>query len=65
LAREVPTAQFDGADARAAGTRDAIAEAARDAVEPTADLAGTVEYKRHLVGVFAQRAIDSLLAQAS
>ena len=65
MAREVPTAQFAGADPRDAGTRDAIAEAARNAVEPTADLAGSVEYKRHLVGVFAQRALDSLLAQAS
>jgi carbon-monoxide dehydrogenase medium subunit len=65
MARKVPTAQFAGADARAAATRDAIAEAARAAVEPTADLAGSVEYKRHLVGVFAQRAVDSLLAQAS
>jgi carbon-monoxide dehydrogenase medium subunit len=65
MARAVPTEQFAGADARDAGTRDAIAEAARGAVEPTADLAGSVEYKRHLVGVFAQRAVDSLLAQAS
>jgi carbon-monoxide dehydrogenase medium subunit len=65
MARQVPTEQFAGADARDAGTRDAIAEAARGAVEPTADLAGSVEYKRHLVGVFAQRAVDSLLAQAS
>ncbi len=65
MARVVPTAQFAGADARAAGTREALAEAARAAVEPTADLAGSAEYKRHLVGVFAQRAVDSLLAQAS
>jgi carbon-monoxide dehydrogenase medium subunit len=65
MARAVPTAQFAGADARAAGTREALAEAARAAVEPIADLAGTVEYKRHLVGVFAQRAVASLLAQAS
>ena len=65
LARAVSTAQFAGADARAAATRDAIAEAARAAVEPTADLAGSVEYKRHLVGVFAQRAVASLIAQAS
>ena len=65
MARVVPTAQFAGADARVAGTRDAIAEAARAAVEPTADLAGSVEYKRHLVGVFAQRAVASLVAQAS
>ena len=65
MARPVPTAQFAGADARDAGTREALAEAARAAVEPIADLAGTVDYKRHLVGVFAQRAIASLMAQAS
>lgn len=65
IPRVVPTAQFAGADARDAVTREAIAEAARLAVEPLADLAGGVEYKRHLVGVFAQRAIDSLVSQAS
>ena len=65
MPRSVPTAQFAGADARDARTREAIAEAARAAVEPTADLAGSVEYKRHLVGVFARRAVDSLVAQAA
>jgi len=65
IPRVVPTAQFAGADARDPGTREAIAEAARDAVEPLADLAGGVEYKRHLVGVFAQRAIDALVSQAA
>jgi carbon-monoxide dehydrogenase medium subunit len=65
MARPVSTAQFAGADARDAGTREALAEAARAAVEPIADLAGSVEYKRHLVGVFAQRALASLVAQAS
>src|SRR6185295_10393018 len=63
--RVVPTAQFAGADAHDAPTREAIAEAARRAVEPLADLAGGVEYKRHLVGVFTQRAIDALVAQAT
>jgi aerobic carbon-monoxide dehydrogenase medium subunit len=65
MARAVSTAQFSGADAGAADTREALAEAARSAVEPIADLAGGVEYKRHLVGVFAQRAFASLIAQAS
>ena len=65
MARPVPTAQFAGADARDAGTREALAEAASAAVEPVADLAGSVDYKRHLVGVFAQRAVASLVAQAS
>ena len=63
--RRVDTAQFAGAAAADAGTLGAIAEAARRAVEPTADLAGSVDYKRHLVGVFAQRALASLVAQAS
>jgi len=63
--RVVPTAQFAGADAHDAPTREAIAEAARRAVEPLADLAGGVEYKRHLVGVFTQRAIDALVTQAT
>jgi carbon-monoxide dehydrogenase medium subunit len=65
VARPVPTAQLAGADARDPRTREALAEAARGAVEPTADLAGSVEYKRHLVGVFALRAVDSLLAPAA
>ena len=65
VARAVPTAQFAGADARDARTLDAIAEAARAAVEPTADLAGSVEFKRHIVGVFTQRACATLAAQAS
>ena len=65
IPRVVPTVQFAGADARDAGTREALAEAARGAVEPIADLAGGVEYKRHLVGVFAQRAIEALVTQAA
>ena len=65
MARAVPTAQFAGTDARDASTREALAEAARNAVEPVADLAGSVDYKRHLVGVFAQRAVASLVAQAA
>ena len=65
MPRRVDTAQFAGAATGDAGTLGAIAEAARRAVEPTADLAGSIEYKRHLVGVFAQRAVASLVAQAS
>jgi len=65
MVRSVPTAQFAGADARDAGTHEALAEAARSAVEPTADLAGSVEYKLQLVGVFTQRACASLMAEAS
>jgi carbon-monoxide dehydrogenase medium subunit len=65
MPRRVDTGTFAGADASDARTREAIAEAARAAVEPTADLAGDVEYKRHLVGVFAQRALASLVAPAA
>src|SRR6266540_4904090 len=65
MPRRVDTKQFASADARDAGTREAIAEAARAAVAPTADLAGDVDYKRHLVGVFAQRALASLMAPAA
>jgi len=65
MPRRVETGQFAGAGARDAGTRGALAEAARAAVEPIADLAGGVEYKRHLVGVFAQRALAALVAPAA
>jgi carbon-monoxide dehydrogenase medium subunit len=64
MPRRVDTAQFAGADARETRTREAIGESARSAVEPTADLAGSVEYKRHLVSVFAQRALTQLMASA-
>ncbi|HUQ41068.1 MAG TPA: FAD binding domain-containing protein [Candidatus Limnocylindrales bacterium] len=63
--RRVATDPLRGADARAAATLDALADAARGAVEPVADLAGDADYKRHLVGVFARRAVDALLAQAA
>jgi len=60
--RRVETAQLDGADAAAPSTADALAEAARASVEPTGDLAGSAEYKTHLVGVFARRALGALAA---
>ena len=65
MPRLVDTAALRGADARDAKTADALAEAARRAVEPVGDLGGSVEYKRHVVGVFARRALDALLAQAA
>src|SRR5438552_1314382 len=49
---------------RAAGTLEAIADGSRAAVEPIADLAGSVEFKRHLVGVITQRACAALAAEA-
>ncbi|MGH2449993.1 MAG: FAD binding domain-containing protein, partial [Candidatus Limnocylindria bacterium] len=63
--RRVGTRELDGADARASATAEALAEAARGSVDPVADLAGSAEYKRHLVGVFARRALASLMAEAA
>lgn len=54
-----------GSDARAAATADALAEAARAAVDPVPDLAGSAEYKRHVVGVFARRALAQLVGEAA
>ncbi len=62
--RVVPTRDLSGADVRDARTGDALAEAARGAVDPVADLAGGADYKRHLVGVFARRALASLAEAA-
>jgi carbon-monoxide dehydrogenase medium subunit len=63
--RRVETAALKGADAHDARTADVLAEAARKAVDPVADLAGDVDYKRHLVGVFARRAVDALFGRAA
>jgi carbon-monoxide dehydrogenase medium subunit len=63
--RRAGTEALAGADARDARAADALAEAARAAVEPVEDLAGSAEYKRHLVGVFARRALDALVAEAA
>jgi carbon-monoxide dehydrogenase medium subunit len=65
MPRRVDAAALRGADARDAATADALADAARRAVDPVDDLAGSAEYKRHVVGVFARRALDALLAQAA
>jgi carbon-monoxide dehydrogenase medium subunit len=62
--RVVPAADLAGTDPRDAGTGEALAEAARRAVDPVADLAGGVDYKRHLVGVFARRALAALAEAA-
>ena len=63
--RPVPAPQFAGADARHASTADGLVEAARAAVDPTDDLAGSAEYKRHVVGVFVRRALGELMAGAA
>ena len=42
----------------------AAAEKASGEVEPTADLSGSVEYKRHLASVFTRRALEQALARA-
>ncbi len=43
---------------------DEAASAARVAVEPAGDLAGSAEYKRHLAGVFTRRALAALAAES-
>ena len=63
--RAVPTQELSGADPRDERTGEALAEAARRAVDPVADLAGGADYKRHLVGVFARRALASLAGAAA
>jgi carbon-monoxide dehydrogenase medium subunit len=65
MPRTVPTADLAGAQARDPRTAEALAAAASAAVEPSDDLAGTAEYKRHIVGVFARRALSELLAGAA
>jgi carbon-monoxide dehydrogenase medium subunit len=60
--RLVATADLSGAKVEDPRTGDALAEAARRAVDPVDDLAGAADYKRHLVGVFARRALAALAA---
>lgn len=62
--RAVPADALAGADARDPRTADALADAARGAVDPSDDLAGSADYKRHLVGVFARRALGELVQAA-
>jgi aerobic carbon-monoxide dehydrogenase medium subunit len=60
--RRADTASLGGADLRSKAAADAVADAAMRAVDPVADLAGSAEYKKHLVGVFARRALAKALA---
>jgi carbon-monoxide dehydrogenase medium subunit len=62
--RRVDTKTLSGATLRDDATADALATAARAAVDPVADLAGDADYKRHLVGVFARRALAALAEAA-
>jgi carbon-monoxide dehydrogenase medium subunit len=62
--RRIPARCLDGAGADDLGALEAIAAAARDAVEPTDDLAGSAAYKRHLVGVLTRRSVLAALEQA-
>lgn len=64
MPKRADTAALANADPRDARAADALAAAARSAVEPVDDLAGSAEYKTHLVGVFARRALASLVAAA-
>ena len=63
-ADEVPR-RVDTSSLRGAALADAaepLGEAAMRSVEPVGDLAGSAEYKRHLVGVFARRALAKAVA---
>jgi carbon-monoxide dehydrogenase medium subunit len=51
------TGELDGALERAG-------ELAADAADPVEDANGSVEYKRHLVGVLSRRAVRAAVAEA-
>ena len=61
---DIPTrldvAGLAGLEPRSAEAAAVVAAAARDASDPGADLAGSVEYKIHLAGVIAARALSAL-----
>lgn len=63
--RRVEATALRGAAVRDERIAETFAEAARRAVDPIEDLAGSVEYKRHVVGVFARRALDALATEAA
>ena len=47
-----------------ATTIQAAAAKAADGIEITADLQGSIEYKRHLTQVYARRALEAAVARA-
>lgn len=55
--RRINGAALNGADSRDTSAVAQVAESAAAAVDPIADTAGSVEYKRHLAGVFTRRAV--------
>jgi aerobic carbon-monoxide dehydrogenase medium subunit len=61
--RRVPAAPLKGAGPGDPEAVEAVMEAARAAVEPAGDLAGSAEYKRHLTGVFVKRAVEAMAGQ--
>jgi carbon-monoxide dehydrogenase medium subunit len=63
--RPVPAAGLAGAGLDDADALQVLARAAQEAVSPTPDLAGSADYKRHLTGVLAVRAVRRLLEEAA
>jgi carbon-monoxide dehydrogenase medium subunit len=63
--RLVPVSGLSGAGPDDAEALEDLARAAREAVSPTPDLAGSAEYKRHLSGVLAVRTVRTLLEAAA
>lgn len=58
----IPADVLEGAAGEDAGALEAVAAAAREAVEPVDDLSGSAEYKRHLTGVLVREALQALAA---
>jgi carbon-monoxide dehydrogenase medium subunit len=56
----VPADDLAGAAWDDRGALERLAAAASEAVDPVDDLSGSAEYKRHLAGVLARRAVEAL-----
>jgi carbon-monoxide dehydrogenase medium subunit len=59
----VPADDLVGVACDDADALERLATAAREAVDPVDDLSGSAEYKRHLTGVIAKRAVMALGAE--